>query len=131
MHILWEKAATSPIGEYPWGKAEPTLELANFGRNESSSSPVGLYPAGNGPYDHCDLAGNVWEWQRNLNDEENTAETPLDPEVSTDDLLALRGGSWVLTAVTLRSDYQNWDRADGRGNFWGFRVAAAPAKPPS
>lgn len=58
----WERAAMPDGRKYPWGKAEPSPELANFDGNVGSPTPVGLYPAGDGRFWHSDLAGNVWEW---------------------------------------------------------------------
>ena len=93
----WETAATSPEGEYPWGGAEPDSERANFGRKVGHPTPVGLYPAGNGPYGHCDLAGNVWEW---CSDEEEVA------WAKEEGGRALRGGGWSSPAVFLRSAFR-------------------------
>ena len=42
----WEKAATNPNGEYPWGNAEPNPDLLNFDENVGVPTPVGIYPAG-------------------------------------------------------------------------------------
>lgn len=58
----WNAAATPDGREYSWGEQEPDVERANFANNVGGPTPVGVYPAGNGPFDHCDLAGNVWEW---------------------------------------------------------------------
>ena len=58
----WYAAARPAEGDYPWGREEPTPDLANFGRNVGAPTPVGIYPAGAGRGGHLDLAGNVWEW---------------------------------------------------------------------
>ncbi len=55
----WQTVATPDGRTYPWGNEEPDPEQTNFGPNERSASPVGVYPAGNGAYGHSDLAGNV------------------------------------------------------------------------
>ncbi|RKX61427.1 MAG: hypothetical protein DRP37_03945 [Thermodesulfobacteriota bacterium] len=58
----WEKAATNPNGEYPWGKDYPYRELLNFDENVGTPTPVGIYPASAAPGGHLDMSGNVWEW---------------------------------------------------------------------
>ena len=68
----WAAAATSPDGEYPWGNHAPTDELANFTTkafvpNVGQPTPVGIYPAGAGPYGHLQIwpamFGNGWTAQ--------------------------------------------------------------------
>jgi hypothetical protein len=114
----WEKAATPPRGEYPWGEEEPDRERANFGRNVGAPTPVGVYPAGDGPGRHCDLAGNVWEWCAD--------QVPMkDDEVWR----VLRGGGWDGPAENLRAASRNGCPARYRFDDIGFRVAAAPASP--
>ncbi|MEO5340470.1 MAG: SUMF1/EgtB/PvdO family nonheme iron enzyme [Magnetococcus sp. MYC-9] len=124
VETLWAKAAGQGI--YPWGEANPTHELANFGRNVGAPTPVGLYPAGDGPQGHCDLAGNVWEWQRNLYGDTGTADIPTDPAVAAGDTPVWRGGSWLNPAGDLRAAYRGY-LAGSRGAGLGFRVAAAPS----
>ncbi|MBF0109153.1 MAG: SUMF1/EgtB/PvdO family nonheme iron enzyme [Magnetococcales bacterium] len=129
---LWETAAT-PLqgGKYPWGNTEPTPELANFGRNVGRPTPVGLYPAGDGPLGHCDLLGNVWEWCRNLdtNNEQPIHATPLDPQTITEgDRLGVRGGSWRRPAFLLRVGFRDGRLAGYRGVNLGFRLAAPASR---
>ncbi len=58
----WERAAGS--AKYPWGDAnpDPRKHLNCWESGIRHTTAVGSYPAGNGPYGHRDLAGNVWEW---------------------------------------------------------------------
>lgn len=57
----WEKAARGEGGRrFPWGDELPTPERAVF--SAGNTAEVGTHPAGDGPYGHHDLAGNVWEW---------------------------------------------------------------------
>ena len=128
---LWEKAATSSKRKYPWGDAQPTPELANFGKNVGFPTPVGLYPAGNGPYGHCDLVGNVWEWQRNVYyEEDNVAkDAPIDQVITDNDKLVMRGGCWANSAKSLHLNNRVKIRArisdEDRFSSAGFRVSAA------
>lgn len=114
----WEKAATPAHGEYPWGAEEPDGERANFGNTMGAPTPAGIYPAGDGPFGHSDLAGNVWEWCAD--------------EVMVDDSgtwRALRGGGWHYSPKILRVAVCGRSPARDRDVDAGFRVAAAPASP--
>ena len=124
----WEKAATSEQGEYPWGGEEPDEERVNFApdfkSNVGSPTPVGIYPLGNGPFEHCDLGGNVWEWcvdETTLPDIENA---PWDKDEPG---RVLRGGGWSLPAGLLRAASRRRSPASYRLDDVGFRVSAAPA----
>ncbi|MCP4664575.1 MAG: SUMF1/EgtB/PvdO family nonheme iron enzyme [bacterium] len=116
----WEKAATPVKGEYPWGEEEPDAERANFApewkSNVGSPTPVGVYPAGDGPHGHSDLAGNVLEWC--------VDEVPVKDEELW---RSVRGGGWYGSAEVLRSASHGGYPAGRRGGLLGFRVAVAPA----
>lgn len=64
----WEKAARGADGRrFPWGEDPPTPAHARFG-GTGLPAAVGTHPAGDGPYGHHDLAGNVWEWVEDVYD---------------------------------------------------------------
>ncbi|MEM7586209.1 MAG: SUMF1/EgtB/PvdO family nonheme iron enzyme, partial [Acidobacteriota bacterium] len=117
----WELAATPVAGEYPWGEAEPDEERANFAPefepNVGVPTPVGVYPAGNGRYGHCDLAGNVWEWSADA----------MEGLGIEDPVRVLRGGGWFYSAGPLRAAHRGWSHAADRDRDIGFRVLAAPS----
>ncbi|NTU53104.1 MAG: formylglycine-generating enzyme family protein, partial [Chlorobiaceae bacterium] len=107
----WEYAAAGSEGRiYPWGSAEPTPKLANYGKNEGATTPVGSYPEGATPDGLYDIAGNVWEWMENWRDE---------PKKSA---RALRGGSWFNLTEDLRCSSRNFDDPDCWSGNVGFRV---------
>ncbi len=114
----WQRAATPERGKYPWGEEEPDAERANFAPdwdpNVGSPTPVGVYPLGDGPHGHSDLAGNVWEWC-------------VEPFDDTERFRVLRGGSWDDPAEYLRAAYRSRSPASFRVAVIGFRVLAAPA----
>jgi serine/threonine-protein kinase len=129
----WEAAARGTDGRrYPWGNAEPTPELANYGGRESGTTPVGSYPKGAGPFGALDQAGNVWEWCEDVWDtaayrERDGQRNPLghtgDPAVR-----CLRGGSWNYDAWSLPAAYRNGYHASLRIWVIGFRCLL-PAGP--
>jgi len=127
---LWQRAAQGEDGrKYPWGDEEPDPERANFAEafgkpNVGRPTPVGIYPAGNGPYGHCDLAGNVWEWCADVWPEENLAE---DWRGTPGEVRMLRGGGWDDPADRLQAASRYGSPAGLRSGVIGFRVAVAPA----
>jgi formylglycine-generating enzyme required for sulfatase activity len=133
----WEFAARGKEGRrYPWGAEAPDEQRAHFYKQTGAPLPVGSRPAGQGPYGHQDLAGNVWEWCLDAWDDqayENRGPLTIDPgmaDESGDDAAqgrACRGGAFLSGSRTLRSAFRDWAPADDRRPLLGFRVAALPA----
>lgn len=98
---------------YPWGsKIDP--EHANYADTGiGGTSAVGCFPRGVSPYGCEEMAGNVWEWCRDLLEGEVT-----DPKAD----VALRGGSWALSARLLAAAFRDWRGAGSRHRSIGFRV---------
>ncbi|MBF0349106.1 MAG: SUMF1/EgtB/PvdO family nonheme iron enzyme [Magnetococcales bacterium] len=118
----WQRAASPDGRTYPWGRNKPTPELDNFDKSKiEAPSPVGLYPAGNGLYAHCDLAGNVWEWSASPWEEGGVEDEHIKkfgpPKV-------VRGGSWGVPASGLRAVDRVGFGAGSRNGYLGFRLAA-------
>ncbi|MEM6454680.1 MAG: SUMF1/EgtB/PvdO family nonheme iron enzyme [Acidobacteriota bacterium] len=128
----WEAATRGATGRiYPWGDDEPTSTRANY-RDVPQPSPVGAYPAGAGPFDALDQAGNVWEWCVDVWSDDAYArrdETP-DPANTVGDTAfrACRGGSWFDGPWWLRGAYRIWGRVSSRDGNQGFRVAFRPCE---
>ena len=128
----WEKAARGGTIQqpYPWGDALPNGEQCNFADKNLAhywwadkaaddgsghTAPVGSYPENE--YGLHDMVGNVWEWCLDEYDAGFYAASPEANPVSgienikniTDTFLSvqsarvLRGGSWLVTANTVRS----------------------------
>ena len=68
----WEKAARGVDGRsYPWGRAKPDLDRANYGAlfgepAIGTTTAVGCFPRGATPEGLHDMPGNVWEMTRTI-----------------------------------------------------------------
>ena len=115
----WEAAARGPEGRaYPWGDRWQDGICNTREAGPGVTSPVGLFPRSRNPEGLEDLAGNVWEWCRSLDEGSKGAENPNAPRV-------VRGGSWLDGQGLARCAFR--DRYDpvNRLNFVGFRVVCS------
>jgi len=92
---------------------------------------VGNHPAGRGPFDTLDQAGNVWEWCLDVWEEaayRKRAGAEPDPVVTVADKgrRVLRGRGWHDHAFSLRAAYRGSGPTEGCSRDVGFRVAVAP-----
>jgi iron(II)-dependent oxidoreductase len=130
----WEKAARGPASQpqdsriYPWGDDWDNMRVA-LGPN---TMPVGHHsPAGDSPYNICDMSGNVWEWCSDWFDPklyarrwQTVARDPLGPETGQGN--AVRGGAFDSAPKHVRCTRRNWYYPDNTRLNLGFRIAAAP-----
>jgi formylglycine-generating enzyme required for sulfatase activity len=138
----WEKAARGTDGnKFPWGRDEPTADLANFGQTraktypvpgswaagDGGTAPVGAFPRGASPYGIQGMAGNVFEWCEDVDDvtfylhgpdrnPRNTIQPGSAPCV-------IRGGSWRYDVRSLRTYARSSFPPTYRLDTVGFRVA--------
>ena len=146
----WEKAARggcelgdnrtrcdkSDLRLYPWGSSQPTCEHANHQRSAGGppqpcvgdTLPVGSLPAGNGPYGHRDLAGNVWEYVSDsyhpgVYSSDRARSDPAGPRGSGP--RTLRGGGWSTFSTNMRAANRFHDLV--MGSATGFRCARPDA----
>ncbi|MDE3223961.1 MAG: SUMF1/EgtB/PvdO family nonheme iron enzyme, partial [Nitrospirota bacterium] len=130
----WEKAARGTDGrKYPWGNAEPTPSLTNFGKRLNANlnyyndrlTPVGSLGDGKSPYGIFDLSGNVMEWVADWYGDgyyqQSPARNPTGPSNGTKKVM--RGGSWINDALYLRSSYRYRYAPINRDANFGFRCA--------
>jgi formylglycine-generating enzyme len=149
----WEKAARggcelgqdasacdpADLRAYPWGAAAPSCERSNHQMTRqgmpalcvSDTQLAAALPAGNGPYGHQHLAGNVWEYVADAW-HPKTYETPsrVDPSGPVaGDAHVLRGGSWNTFSTNMRVANRFSDLV--QGSAAGFRCArpSVPSSP--
>lgn len=106
----------SRIGEHAWYDRNSKNRTYSVGQKKPN--PWGLY----------DMHGNVWEWCWDWYGryEARLASDPLGPE--TGDVRVLRGGSFCLGAVELRSTFRYYFSPALRSIYhFGFRVAKNPS----
>lgn len=130
----WEKAARGddPERRFPWGHVYQS-RLSNHGRSPLRtdpidgflmSAPVGSFPEGASPYGVLDLAGNVWEWTREI------PSLPYEPSAELSGLRVIRGGSYAHPITALRVTMRSWTPIDSARADLGFRCAYDPAPTP-
>ena len=88
------------------------------------TSPVGSYPAGASIYDVMDMAGNVWEWCRDLYQENSylTSEKVNPKGPSTGNGNTFRGGGWYCGPKTVITTVRGGHGLDYNDSGLGFRI---------
>jgi formylglycine-generating enzyme required for sulfatase activity len=106
---LW--AAQGPEGRtYPWGDSFEPGRCNSVEANIGTTTPVDAFPLGAGPFGALDMAGNVWEW---CSDEDE------------DGWGVLRGGCWLDADWGVRSDRTLSADPRRATATVGFRVVAS------
>lgn len=132
----WEKAARggidnniNPRRTFTYGNESDPNCVNDYDTGIGTTSAVGCFAGGCGPYGHHDLLGNVWEWQRNAYAAYPFQNKPEDKNNILDmkNIRVVRGGAF--------GSYQGWVRCACRDEFHpdflggslGFRVVVSPA----
>lgn len=123
----WEKAARGTDGRrYPWGDGFDECKCNTSESGIGGTTPVGKYsPAGDSPYGVADMAGNVWEWCRNLDVPYPYNDTDGREVLEGTGYRVLRGGSFCRDSQYARTAYRNYVIPNFRYNLHGVRVGVA------
>ncbi|MBI4878640.1 MAG: SUMF1/EgtB/PvdO family nonheme iron enzyme [Planctomycetes bacterium] len=139
----WEKAARgglelangrenpAPDREYPWDGELDESKVNGWKLGHRGTTPVGIFPAGHGPYGTWDQSGNVWEWCGDWYGpyRKDDLKDPTGPEKG--EYRAARGGSFAFIRRSLRVSFRlGWWQPELRGDVLGFRCVAAPVRGP-
>lgn len=119
----WEKASRGVDGRvYPWGD---DFDLRKCNTRESKihdTTPVGEFsPAGDSPCEAFDMAGNVWEWCRNLYIPYQYKPADGRERLEGSGSRVLRGGSWSFGQDTARCASRFSIRPEKAQNDYGLR----------
>jgi formylglycine-generating enzyme required for sulfatase activity len=109
-----------------WVKGEGARISRERGlKGEVLTVPVGSFPNGASPYGMLDMAGNVSEWVQDWYDPGYYAKSPLaDPQGPTRGAIkAMRGGSWLKPARSLRTTDRDYGNVASRPSGAGIRCA--------
>ncbi|MEK8016329.1 MAG: formylglycine-generating enzyme family protein, partial [Candidatus Parabeggiatoa sp.] len=123
----WEYAARAGTStKYWWGNevGSNKANCSNCGDGFKYSAPVGSFAAN--PFGLYDTVGNVWEWT--CSEYENAYKGKekycLGKEDSKkDSFVVLRGGSWFVNAVGMRSANRDRSQRTSRSRGIGARLA--------
>ena len=119
----WEKAARGPDGnEYPWGSAEPNDTMANFDNVVGTTAPVTEYEKGQSHYGVFDMAGNVYQWNKDwYGTGPRQEKNPTGP--ASGEERVIKGGSFIEGVESLRSANRDRYEPNYSSFLFGFRCA--------
>ncbi|MDZ4796762.1 MAG: SUMF1/EgtB/PvdO family nonheme iron enzyme [Bryobacteraceae bacterium] len=117
----WQLAAQSETIDfkYPWGKEWDEGHANTEESHLGGTTAVGVFPKGDSLQAVSDLAGNVWEWCRNLYAD------PAKIKGDSAGSRVLRGGSWLLNQGFARADDRDYYHPLNRFSNIGFRVVVS------
>jgi hypothetical protein len=121
----WEKAARGTDGRpYPWGAAEPSCDLLNFG-DCAGAGDVTRNSRGASPYGVLNMAGNVYEWVADWYDPlyytTGLAGDPPGPNVGR--MRVIRSSGYRSTAIQSSSHARSFASPNDHRRDLGFRCA--------
>lgn len=109
-----------------WVRGEGArLAKENGIQGEVLTMPVDSFPQARSPYGLFGMAGNAAEWVEDWYDPNYYKHAPLtDPTgPNRGAIKAMRGGSWLKPATSLRTSDRDWGTMDSRPSGTGFRCA--------
>jgi gamma-glutamyl hercynylcysteine S-oxide synthase len=129
----WEKAATwdqdqETARTFPWGE-QPLDPATHANVDQMSGGPTSVHSFAEGasPYGCLGMVGDVWEWTASpFSGYPGFVPHPYKEYSQVffgTDYRVLRGGSWATRARVITPCFRNWDFAERRQIFAGFRIA--------
>lgn len=109
-----------------WVKGEGARIARERGaKGEVLTLPIGSFPQAVSPYGLFDMVGNASEWVEDWYDPNYYLSAPLaDPPGPTRGAVkAMRGGSWLKPAISLRTSDRDFGTLQARPSGTGFRCA--------
>jgi iron(II)-dependent oxidoreductase len=128
----WEKAAAWDASNacsrrYPWGDSTWNAARANLAQERLAPARDSDHPEGRSAYGCLQMLGDVWEWTDTWFDGYPGFQIFPYPEYSQvffgQRYRVLRGGSFATSPLVARNTFRNWDFAERRQIFAGFRCA--------
>jgi formylglycine-generating enzyme required for sulfatase activity len=130
----WEKAARGTDGRiYPWGNDWDETRLRCSGYYHTGTEPAGSFPSGKSPYGALDMAGNLWQWCRDVYHEDYFKSASLRNPLGAGSVgdRVVRGGAWTYTTPDeFRVSSRCYVAPDRVGNAYsplGFRCVIESA----
>ena len=123
-------ACAQAMRTYPWGEAtadcnHAVMNNGTYGCGSNATWAVGSKsPAGDSPYGLKDMAGNVWEWNRDWYAAPYTAGDQVDPVgPGSASGRVNRGGSFNNDVVYLRAGYRSYVSPSAAYSDLGLRCS--------
>ncbi len=117
----WQRAAQGDDGRfYPWGNTFDETRCNTSECKIGGPVPVTRYPEGASPQGVMDMAGNVWEWC--LNTEDNLVTASMAGEENR----VIKGGSYIGTSRRADNRFHYSLKPECRFNSIGFRLIRLP-----
>ncbi len=122
----WEYSCRAGKDTHYWWGNDITQDLANYSRNIGKTVPVDHYKPN--PWGLYQMHGNIWEWCQDKW-HGNYEGAPVDGSAwissSANEVggRVLRGGSWSIIPLCLRSAYRYVNQPTDRVSVVGFRIS--------
>ncbi len=117
-------AASKELLPYPWGESWEVDRCNDREAGLKTTTPVGSYPNGRGPFGHYDVAGNAAEWVLTYEDGKNVAMNDVLGGALQQDTVIVRGGSFADGKTNVQTGWVWVKRGlHDRDKVTGFRLA--------